>query len=206
MNALNYAIACQQSYSGNYRNWIGGWMINGVDAKLTRIDGEYVLVLRGSQDAEDWLRDLDAIPVFDERLGWVHRGFMEGLKDIYNAVRNCTGGEPLSFTGHSLGGARSRLLAGLFISNRLPVKNLVTFGSPKPGFQTLKEIINKSTINHVSYRNNEDVIPTLPETMPPVFDYVHTEDYILVNSGKTDGVESIKDHSIDLYVKALQNG
>ena len=204
MNPLNYALACQQSYQSTVYDWIAGWFINGVQANLTRIDGDYVVVLRGSLTAEDWVRDLDALPYHDSMLGWVHKGFNEGLIDIYKAIRNCTGGEPISFTGHSLGGARARLLSGMCIINNIKVKNLVTFGSPKPAFIGLKDIIDNSGITHVSYRNNEDIVPTLPETLPPVFNYVHTEDYILLDGGQDDGIEGkIKDHSINLYVAAL---
>ena len=207
MNPLNYALACKQSYQCTVYDWIAGWFINKVQVNLTRIDGDYVLVLRGSMTAEDWVRDLDALPIHDSMLGWVHKGFHEGLIDVYKAIRNCTGGEPISFTGHSLGGARARLLAGMCIVNHIPVKNLVTFGSPKPAFTGLKDIICSSDIHHLSYRNNEDIVPTLPESLPPVFDYVHTEDYILLDGGQDDGIEGrIKDHFMDLYVKGLTQG
>ena len=205
MNPLKYAIACRESYGPSLDSFIKGWFINGVSINLTRIDGDYVLVLRGSQTAEDWLRCLDNTPIFNEKLGWCHSGFITGLSDVFNSVRNCTGGEPVSFTGHSLGGARARLLAGIFIVNGLPVKNLVTFGSPKPAFNTLKEIIDNSNIYHVSFRNNEDIVPTLPETLPPVFDYVHPDIYQVIDAGQNDGIEGyVKDHGIDLYIKALQ--
>lgn len=205
MNALKYAKACKEAYGPSLDSFIKGWGINGVSINLTRIDCDYVLVLRGSLTAEDWIRCLDTTPVFHEKLGWCHAGFISGLNDVFKAVQNCTGGEPVSFTGHSLGGARARLLAGLFIVNGLPVKNLVTFGSPKPAFNTLKEIIDNSNIYHVSFRNNEDIVPTLPETLPPVFDYVHPDIYQVIDAGQGEGIEGyVKDHGIDLYIKGLE--
>jgi len=204
MNPLKYAIACQKSYQPDNPNWIKTWFINGVWISLTRIDGDYVLVLRGSMTAEDWLRDVVAIPDFHYQLGWCHQGFMNGMDDVFNAVRNATGGEPCSFAGHSLGGARARLLAGLFVVNKLPVKNLCVFGSPKPAFPQLAEIIESSGINHLSFRNNNDIVPMMPETIPPIFDFVHTEEFTTIDGGVEQNLESlVKDHSIDLYINGL---
>ena len=201
MNPLNYAIACKASYNLQDTQWIKTYLVDDVWLSLTRIDGDYVCVMRGSQSAEDWIRDVETIPEFHNKLGYCHAGFIKGMDDLFNSVKNITGGDPCSFTGHSLGGARARILAGLFIVNKLPVKNLVTFGSPKPAFPQLAEIISSSNINHVSYRNNNDIVPTLPETLPPIFNFVHTEKYIQIAGERGYGI--FEDHSIDLYIRGL---
>ena len=201
MNALDYAFACRNSY-GNAFAWSAGWNISGVQVYLTTIANDWVLVFRGSQDALDWSRDLDAIPYKDNTLGWVDSGFFNGLQDVYKQLFRVGKGQPVSFTGHSLGGARARLMAGLFIKNGLEVKNLVTFGSPKPAFQGLADIITNSSLIHCSYRNSNDIVPTVPLTIDPLFDYVHTEQYIQLGDGS--GVPCIEDHHINNYVKALQ--
>lgn len=203
MNALKYAIACKESYNIQDIQWIKSFYIGDVWLSLTRIDDDFVAVLRGSITAEDWIRDFEAMPEFHHKLGWCHAGFLAGMDDMFAAIKNITGGDALSFTGHSLGGARARILAGLFIVNKLPVKNLVTFGSPKPAFPQLAEIVFSSSISHVSYRNNNDIVPTLPETMPFLLNFVHTENYIqLINNLTISGID---DHNIDLYIKGLEN-
>jgi predicted lipase len=200
MNDLEFALACQESYVAGSNKWLKTWFINNVQVSLTRINRNYVLVFRGSMLAVDWMRDVEAIPVFHKSLGWCHKGFVEGLDDVFQAIKGSTGGEPVSFTGHSLGGARARLMAGMFVVAGLPIIDLVTFGSPKPAFDQLSDILTRSTINHRSYRNMNDVVPTLPPTEGPILNWQHTEQYVTLNGG---GDDEFTQHEIENYVKGV---
>lgn len=156
------------------------------------------LVLRGSVTANDWMRDADDVPEYHKQLGWCHKGFLTGMDDVFAEVRNSVA-PGVNITGHSLGGARARLLAGLFAVNGIQVGTLCVFGSPKPAAQRLVELIQASGMQHVSYRNNADIVPTLPP-----FGFVHTEEWTLLKSDPAvTNFASLRDHSMDLYCAAL---
>jgi len=174
------------------------WSIDDVVIARKRVGDTDVLVLRGSLTAEDWLRDAEAVPVLHPQLGLVHSGFLAGMDEVFAAVRGT--GRKVAITGHSLGGARARILAGLFTCAGLPVETLCVFGSPKPGFAQLARIIQQSGMAHTSYRNREDIVPTLPG----VLDWQHTEPWIALDAAPADDcLESLRDHSCGLYAEAL---
>lgn len=176
------------------------WTKDDVVIATKRIGDTDVLVLRGSQTAEDWLRDAEAVPQHHHQLGMCHAGFLAGMDDVFAEVRGVV--EPqVAITGHSLGGARARILAGLFVCNRLKVDQLCVFGSPKPAFAGLATIIQRSGMAHTSYRNRQDVVPTVPLG---AFPWVHTEPWIAVDA--VPGITSLawlRDHCSSLYVNAL---
>jgi len=86
----------------------------------------------------------------------------------------------------------------------MPVKNLVTFGSPKPATDKLKKIITNSNINHISYRNSKDIVTELPERIGTILNYLHTEDYVHLSDEDKYLLEEFDDHKIDEYIKSLQ--
>lgn len=181
------------------------WTADDVIVGLKVVDGVNVIVLRGSMTAEDWLRDGDVIPVWHKDLGFVHAGFVQGMDAVFVEVCKALNDNPNEITGHSLGGARARILAALFTVNKIPFQQIWTFGSPKPAFENLKRIIEKSGAVHGSSRFFNDIVPTTPLSIPPFLEYCHTEDYEQLDghSGQTDlGV--LRDHSIENYIKALE--
>jgi hypothetical protein len=179
------------------------WTYDNVVVGLAGIDDVDVLVLRGSAKAEDWMRDACAVPEWHPQLGFCHAGFLAGMDDVFAEVRTAVGAK-VAITGHSLGGARARILAGLFACNGVPIDTLCVFGSPKPAFVNLARIVEKSGINHSSYRNRNDVVPTVPLTFAPVLDFVHTEQWTDLNAAPdAANLEPLRDHSIDLYVQGL---
>ena len=169
-------------------------------AKVGDVD---VIALRGSENIDDWMHDFTAIPQWHRQLGFCHAGFLHDMDDVFAAVRGVVGAQVI-ITGHSLGGSRARILAGLFACNGLPVDTLCTFGSPKPAFVNLARIIEKSGMKHSSYRFYNDIVPTVPLTIEPFLDFVHTEPYIQLvgHSGQSD-FSPMRDHAIDNYMTAL---
>lgn len=179
------------------------WTYDDVIVGLVQLGNEDVLVLRGSQTAEDWIRDFAALPKWHPQLGYCHAGFLSGMDDVFAEVSPAVG-HKVSIAGHSLGGARARILAGLFAVNGVAAESVTVFGSPKPAFVNLARILTKSTTVHTSYRNRNDIVPTEPLTVPLFFDFVHTEPYIVVNAAPdVSNLEALRDHSIDLYVKGV---
>jgi len=197
------AVLSGQMYSDS-TNWANFWEKDDVVAGHLQEDGFDIIVLRGSLTAEDWVRDATAIPVWHPELGHVHAGFMTGMEDVYSEISQVLKNKTI-ITGHSLGGARARLLAGLFAIRRPGIcSQVITFGSPKPAFVNLARIIEKSGMGHFSYRNRNDVVPTLPLSVFPFLDFVHTEQWLVLNeSPENSNMEALRDHSISLYIKAL---
>jgi Lipase (class 3) len=193
LNALAYASPL---------GWTHYWVIDEVIVCHTVVDGQDVLVLPGSRTALDWMRDMNAMPVWHHNLGFVHAGFLMGLDDVYAEVKSVVK-NPL-ITGHSLGGSRARILAGMFAYDAFPVDTLCVFGSPKPAFINLQRIITKSGMKHLSFRNRNDPVPTVPFTMDLIFQYCHTEDWVAVDAAPTpDDLEPLRDHHIGLYIQGL---
>jgi len=169
-------------------------------AKVGDVD---VLALRGSENADDWFHDLTFIPEWHRQLGFVHAGFLHDMDDVFAAVRGIVGSKVI-ITGHSLGGARARILAALFAYNGVPVDTVCVFGSPKPAFTNLARIIQKSSIKHLSFRNRNDIVPCMPLTIEPFLDFVHTEDWMPISAAPAEtNLEPLRDHGIDLYAQGL---
>lgn len=197
---ITLATLCNDIYE-SLDGFDHSWSVHDVIVGIKVVDGVNVIVLRGSVTTEDWLRDGNAIPVWHSGLGFVHAGFAQGLDDVFSEVCKVIGVGPIAITGHSLGGSRARLLAGLFAVNKIPVEQLCVFGSPKPAFINLKRIIEKSGMLHFSYRNRRDCVPTVPAFLPF---WEHTEYWTAVDAAPAeDDLEPLRDHSCALYVKAL---
>jgi predicted lipase len=180
--------------------------VDGVLAGIEQTEDTDILSLRGSKVVQDWVRNFNAVPVWHPKLGFVHSGFVIGMDDVFGVTRSKVGqgGRKIAITGHSLGGAHARILAAMFACAGIQVEVLCVFGSPKPGFTNLARIIQKSGMQHSSYRNRNDVVPTMPLTVEPILDFVHTEPWIEVDAAPpaTD-FEALRDHACALYVQAL---
>jgi fermentation-respiration switch protein FrsA (DUF1100 family) len=199
-------LQCAQQSARIYSDptgWLHYWTFDDVVVGHVQVDGADVLALRGSVTIEDWMRDAAAIPVWHDKLGFVDAGFLAGMDDVFAEVRAAVGPK-LTITGHSLGGARARILAGLFACAGIAVEQLTVFGSPKPAFANLARVIKKSGMLHASYRFFNDIVPTVPFTIAPCFDFVHTEDWIALagHSGQSD-LGPLRDHSVINYIDAL---
>lgn len=150
---------------------------DGICWALAREADTDVIVLRGSMTGGDWLRDTMAAPYPDRDLGRVHHGFYLGLQNAWDDMKMVLRpGAPVAITGHSLGAARTAILAGKMINDgRVPAARIV-FGEPKPGFAQLADFIKGVPCR--SYRNgsgdNHDIVTDLPLTIPAFhLNYVH---------------------------------
>lgn len=199
---LMLAQASKEIYSAPASAYHNYWETDSVVIGHECVGDTSFLTLRGSLTTEDWLRDAEAIPEWHSQLGFVHSGFLQGMDEVFANVRKVV--QPnVVITGHSLGGARARILAALFAVNNQHIAGtsleVCTFGSPKPGFINLARIIQKSGMKHTSYRNRNDIVPTLPFILP----WEHTEPWIALDAAPEDSdLEPLRDHSCDLYIKA----
>ena len=195
------AVLSDAIYDSASKAFTEVWTDNDVVCGVTYEQNAPILVLRGSIETVDFVRDAEAVPVWHESLGFVHAGFIAGMDQLFERARTYFGPEPVILTGHSLGGARARLLAALFLSAGLPVTQVTVFGSPKPGFANCARILQKSGIIHTSFRNRNDIVPELPLGSL----WQHPDVYTPVSAPPADAnFAPLRDHSCDLYVTALQ--
>lgn len=176
------------------------WNFGGTVAAHKKVGDADVIVFRGSLTPLDWIRDIEAIPVFDPRIGFVHGGFLCGVNDVLIAAALVVGPRVV-ITGHSLGGARARILAGLLAYNGTPATQCTVFGSPRPGFANLRRILEKSGTPLASYRNVNDPVPMVPFLGGL---YEHTDQWIALDAHAPPGdLEPLRDHHCAQYIAGL---
>ena len=156
--------------------WDFVWTVDGSYAALKRVDGIDYVMWRGSVTAIDWLQDFDlgAIPIHDDKLGWVHPGFVDGVRRIIGWVNDKVGAHVVT-VGHSLGAGHAAIYAGYRQADGLPVDQVIMFGEPRAGMSTLATVLENTPI--VSYRNMDahghDTICDVPPDIPFVTHYQH---------------------------------
>ena len=174
------ARLCALVYTGDPSDWTNLFNVGGIVAGHQHLaDGSDLLVLRGSYIKEDWVRDFEAVPYNDSVLGLVHEGFFTGVDELLTAVLAKVP-KIDGIYGHSLGAAHAWIAAGRLSSMHKPVKQVVCFGSPRPGAQRLRDIIMLGASELASYRNGFDPVTQVPLCLPPLLDFRKVVDYKLV--------------------------
>jgi triacylglycerol lipase len=162
---------------------------------------------RGTSDLDDWLDDIDAIPVDYQPIsgfGQVHAGF----QDVYelvragiaaNLARATTGCDQILITGHSLGAALA-VLAAPDIFRKMPPNTieprLITFAGPRVGLTDFAGNFNAAIESCFRVVNFLDIVPYVPPTP-----YVHVGAQITVDSAGP--VQVAWRHSLAAYQKGL---
>jgi hypothetical protein len=135
---------------------------------------------------EDWVTDFDAMPSATD----LHTGFQDAVGTVWPKVKTAienrsTPGEPIFFTGHSLGGALA-IVAASRAALELNIQGIVvyTYGSPRTGgtkfFGEYTPLLGDSTFRLI---DGTDIVPTVP---PPLSGgYRHVGHAIQC---KTDGI------------------
>ena len=141
----------------------------------------------------DWLRDLDAVPVWRDGVGYCHRGFLDGALLVLPWLRGLPPG--LTLTGHSMGGAIAILAAALLRAADVPVAGVVTFGAPRAGGAVVKHLLADIPVRQ--FRHAGDPVPDVP-CLPGVLEHVRPLTEISVGS-----LDPLADHAVGGYVAAL---
>jgi triacylglycerol lipase len=107
--------------------------------------------------------DLDIRWVDAQGGGRIHRGFRDGLNEIWTDLRSrleslATSGRALWITGHSLGGALA-LLAAARIERFAEAHGVYVFGAPRIGD---KGFAKEYAPRAFRFLNNNDLVPHLP--------------------------------------------
>jgi hypothetical protein len=199
ISAFDLATICSDLYT-DAGTWDHTWDCSGTHAAHRKVGEIDVIVFRGSKDVEDWICDIEAFPVWDAKLGFVHGGFLWGMNDALAQILTVVGPR-VAVTGHSLGGARARIMAGMLACMGRPVEQCVVFGSPRPAFANLMRVLQKSLTPMVSYRNRNDPVPLVPYMAGL---YTHPDTWITLDTAPAvDNLEPLRDHHIALYLEGL---
>lgn len=192
---LELARCCQDSYSNPASfDYVDDGSATGVWVAVKRYPETDVMVFRGSDCLEDWLRDFDAIMINDLRLGLVHAGFFLNM----DRVKLPDLRPRYVITGHSLGAARAALM-GAF--NKEPPARIALFGCPRPGANKLKTLLAGIPIN--SYKNRHDPVTSVPVQLLD-FPYVHVREQIHLDGSVSNEFPGLlKDHHIACYIDGL---
>ncbi len=140
--------------------WDQVWTVEGVQCALRVIEGQQILVFEGSHDKSDFERDADALAIHVDGLGWVHRGFYEGLEATLETVLQTA--KPDYVCGHSLGGAETYQFALMLANAGYAPKVAVGFEPPRPGFSDFRDKLLATGILLRGYCNRFDPIPDVP--------------------------------------------
>jgi hypothetical protein len=151
-----------------------------------------VVAFRGSRSIENWIANLDfAMEAVSFCSGCrVHSGFLESWREVQKgvviAVRAAQAKYPdfnVVVTGHSLGGAVATIAAAGLRTIGVPA-DLYTYGAPKSGNGAWASFFD-GTDNGESFRvvHKDDVVPTLPLSVPFLMPYTHMQPEYYITSG-----------------------
>jgi hypothetical protein len=173
MNDLTLAQAACVDIYDDTATWDDHWEFDGEIVVARRwINGDNIIVFRGSRTPRDWFDDLEALPVEVDGLGHVHRGFYEGLEEVLDKVRPLVSSQTY-ITGHSLGAARAYLFTQMLaIEGKCP-RGVVAFAPPRPGFEDFRGNLVISGALVRGYHNARDPVPDVPlfpfcQPVPPI--------------------------------------
>lgn len=201
---------------------------------LNEIDKEIIVVFRGSQYNDEWIKNLfffEKEIEFDDEKHRIHSGIYNSyinnnidnnliniLKDLFNNYPNYR----KIFTGHSKGNINCILLA--FELNKKLNKNYIYdifgFGSPPIfNYELGMTLQQNKNINIYNIINDQDIIPFLP-----ICDKYHIGKEILLKDNKIiinshhspyklnnkinyyNLFRSILNHDLNLYIKNIMDG
>lgn len=160
-------LAFLQEYDSDYLS-VKLIDIDGSQAAYIEHDKYIVYSFRGTDEAKDWLTNVNAFP--DEwNGGKYHRGFSRGFDKVWEALDDAywekrrAQRRPVFLAGHSLGGALATCCAGLFNYRDWPFMGLYTFGSPRCVEKHTSRVFNmESKEKTFRFQNSSDIVTRMP--------------------------------------------
>lgn len=142
--------------------------------------GRYVVVVRGTSAASEWLGHTAGALLFDPRdLGWgfaaglVHRFFADIALRLWDRLPEDLGEADWSASGHSMGGVAAAMLSTIALGRHgLPAAPtvVVDFGSPKPG--NWYHRVFAQAVARQRFTSWGDPVPLLPPSTTTILDRV----------------------------------
>lgn len=149
--------------------------------------GDLVLAIRGTQTAQEWLLNFNALPLPYLGKGFVPAGFRSiaqtfqlsdtagtdvgNLTDTLNSYNAQTHITSITVLGHSLGGALATLAAAQIAFTGVPngaALSMWTYASPTVGFPDFAGAFNRAVPESYRIWNSLDIVPQVPP-----FPYLH---------------------------------
>jgi pimeloyl-ACP methyl ester carboxylesterase len=166
---VGYTSAPQSICGGD--DFINSCLVGqNADGIIVAFRGTLPPSLKDPESLLNWLEDFFAIPRPAPNVpGMVHSGFygatMSVIAEIAAAVQKLdpTSSQPILVTGHSLGGAMASIAAYILHQTfHIPIRQVVTFASPKPGDIAFRTGYQAIIGNQIRYENYEDIVPLTP--------------------------------------------
>lgn len=228
---LSMALISEQSYTGfNCSDWSEIYEISDnktctQSAILTDIEGDIVIVFRGSESRTDWSVNLDwkqSKDVFNHLTDpqeqivldsekskiKVHRGFYRSYSSVKGKIYHYLSTHSrakVSLTGHSLGGAIATICAydlAKHLSSEIKSLEVCTFGAPRIGNRCFYKEYSKLVPNSRHYVNGADIVPRLPRWWQG---YSRPSLIQIGNRWKFNFLSSrVRDHFIEEYILELE--
>lgn len=158
MTPHDYALLAQEAYSAKPDIGVAA---SSSRAIVRQTIAGLVVAFPGSDNFDCWTTDFDIEPIDVVGVGKVHRGFWSAWSAIASPVLDAIGTTPVTFVGHSLGGAIAILAAVSLIASGRPVAAVYGFEpprvSPDLGVRTL---LSKVPVH--LYKNGNDIVPDVP--------------------------------------------
>ena len=173
----------------------------GIWFGIKHFDDFDLVVLRGTADSQDWIRDFESelgrtLKGYAS-LGLFPDGFCKGLNTAYKIIRaGLRPKMPVVLAGHSLGAARAAELAAMLTIDGGSVARLMLCGCPRPG--TMKLTLALSHIPIASYRNRDDPVCDVPVPVGTVLPWTHVAKFIALDE------PGVIVHSSRLYAAGIK--
>jgi pimeloyl-ACP methyl ester carboxylesterase len=194
--------ACLDIYNPS-ADWDQLWNIEGVQAGLRIINGEFILCFEGSHTKEDFARDAETIGLYFPGMGMIHSGFYIGLPALLEAVlAKLPVTARLYVCGHSLGGSRTYQATLWLANNGLKAVKAVGFAPARAGWSDFRDKLLQVGTLLGGYHNHFDLIPDVPP-MPFCHPIVLTEIAVPKDPADTDPVFAY--HHAPLYFKGVSD-
>lgn len=173
---------------------LGDWIVG-----VAHENGETIIAIAGSQRLDDFLADGDFLPTDAGPLGKVHSGFYRDAPAVMDILKPMLRGS-VSIAGHSLGGSRAAILAGLCIYAGIQVSGLFMFEPAKPAYAALGIIIRCHVKQIICTCNARDFVPDLPPSFP--FPYLHIVPPVDLHAA-SESDDPIADHLLSAVIPGV---
>lgn len=161
---------------------------SGVEVLHVRDGDSDILAFRGTEGARDAIKDMRSLP-WSSHVGMVHSGFYKGVMAVWQQLLPVVfSGRPVTYAGHSKGGAEATIAAAMAVHARQMPAHLVTFGAPRCGFSEMVRKLKPVPIRR--YVNGHDAVTSHPW---PLWGYRHPCNP--VNIGESQG--RYDDHALE---------
>ena len=137
------------------------------DATVFYNNGQAIVAIRGTDDAYDWLNNINALPVnISDYVTTtiklkVHQGFLSYTLSLYEEIKEAIGDKPYSLTGHSLGSSSATLFAILYYidTGKKPLR-FINFASPRVIYGDTKDFEDNIELYRVAI--TDDMVVFFP--------------------------------------------